>query len=72
MMAREGEPTFELRAQDRFMPEVLEYWAGLVERAVHNTISGEADKTRQKAKKARALAHTVRAWQVMNYTKTPD
>lgn len=71
-MAREGEPTFELRAQDRFMPEVLEFWATKVESAVHNRISGEADKSRAKAKQARALAHTVRAWQVLNRAKIPD
>ena len=71
-MARQGEPTFEIRAQDKFMPEVLEFWANLVERSTANTINAEADKSRDKAKKARALAHTVRAWQTLNYTKIPD
>lgn len=71
-MAYAGEPVFEFRAQDRFMPEVLEFWANKVEAAVANTVSGEADKSRYKVKKARALAHTVRAWQTLNYTKVPD
>lgn len=68
----ETEPTFTLRAQDRFMPDILEQWAGKVEAAVYNTISGDADKSREKAKRARALAHQVRAWQVMNHSKIPD
>jgi hypothetical protein len=71
-MARQDEPTFTLRAQDRFMPEVLEFWASKVEQSVNGSISDTADKSREKAKKARALAHTVRAWQTLNYTKTPD
>lgn len=71
-MVRQGEPTFELRAQDRFMPEILEEWASRVERAVNGTVTAEADKSRDKAKKARALAYTVRAWQVMNFAKIPD
>lgn len=66
------EPTFTLRAQDRFMPEVLEFWAMKVEADVRNTASQKADASRLKAKKARALAHTVRAWQTMNFSKTPD
>lgn len=71
-MARQGEPTFEIRAQDRFMPDVLEFWAAKVEASVANTISNAADKSKAKAKEARALAHEVRAWQVRNFTKTPD
>ena len=67
-----GEPTFTLRAQDRFAPELIEAWANLVERAVSNTVSSAADKSKHKVKEARALAHTMRAWQIMNYTKTPD
>ena len=69
---RRSEPRFELRAQDRFMPEVLEFWANKVEAAVCNTVSQEADASRRKAKQARALAHTVRAWQIMNRCKVPD
>lgn len=71
-MAYHGEPTFEFRAQDKFMPAVLEFWADQVERAVLNTVSTDADKSRCKAKQARALAHTVRAWQTLNFNKIPD
>lgn len=71
-MARQGEPTFEIRAQDRFMPDVLEFWAAKVEAATANHVSAEADKSKAKAKEARALAHEVRAWQVRNFTKIPD
>lgn len=71
-MARQGEPTFEIRAQDRFMPDVLEFWASRVEAAVANTVNADADRSRDKAKTARALAHTVRAWQTLNFTKVPD
>jgi len=66
------EPTFTLRAQDKFMPDILEFWAAKVEGAVCNTISEEARKSKEKAKQARALAHTVRAWQVLNLSKIPD
>jgi hypothetical protein len=66
------EPTFWFRAQDRFMPEVLEFWAMKVEAAVFNTISAEADKSKAKAKEARALAHEVRAWQTRHFAKIPD
>lgn len=67
-----GEPTFTLRAQDKFMPEILEMWACLVARAVTGTVSQGADNSRAKVKQARALAHTVRAWQVLNNSKIPD
>ena len=67
-----AEPTFELRAQDRFAPAVLEFWADQVERAVQNTVSQEADKSRHKVKLARATAHMMRAWQAVHRSKIPD
>jgi hypothetical protein len=69
---RADEPTFTLRAQDRLMPEVLEHWATQLEMSVRNTVSMEADASRKKVKEARALAHTVRAWQELNRSKWPD
>ena len=66
------EPTFTLRAQDRFAPEILEAWADRVERAVSNTIGERSDLSRDKVKKARALAYTMRAWQTLNRSKIPD
>lgn len=71
-MAFPGEPTFELRAQDRFAPEILERWADLVERSVFNSIGENSDASKKKALNARALAHTMRAWQTLNHCKTPD
>jgi hypothetical protein len=64
------EPKFELRAQDKFMPEVLEFWARLVD--AEASARPSSDKSREKAKKARALAHNVRAWQILNHSKLPD
>lgn len=66
------EPKFTLRAQDQFAPEIIERWAEVVEMATRNTVSSTADKSRKKVKEARALAHTMRAWQVMNWSKIPD
>jgi hypothetical protein len=68
----QGEPTFTLRAQDKFMPDILELWAAKVEAATAGTITSAADKSKAKAKEARALAHEVRAWQVRYFTKIPD
>lgn len=70
--AADDEPVFVLRAKDRFAPQLVEEWASKVETATHNTISDEADRSRLKIKEARALAHTMRAWQAMNTSKTPD
>lgn len=72
MKLMSGEPVFQVRAQDKFMPDVLEFWAAKVEAEVANTISSDAEKSKVKAKEARALAHEVRAWQVRNFTKIPD
>ena len=58
------EPVFILRAQDRFAPDVIEAWAGKVEMAK----GGQTDKSR----KARALAHQMRAWQALHSCKVPD
>ena len=67
-----AEPTFTLRAQDRFAPEVLEFWASKVENAVSNTLGDKADKSRDKVKLARAKAYMMRAWQVTHRSKIPD
>lgn len=67
-----GEPTFEFRAQDRFAPEVLEFWATRLEQHVRLSVGDTADKSRAKVKIARAQAHRMRAWQVLNREKTPD
>lgn len=66
------EPTFTLRAQDRFAPEILEAWADKVERAVSGSIGERPDLSKGKVKRARALAHTMRAWQTLNHCKVPD
>jgi hypothetical protein len=62
--AHPSEPVFILRAQDRFAPDLLEAWASKVEIA-------KGTQT-EKARRARALAHEMRAWQVMNTSKVPD
>lgn len=66
------EPIWEFRAQDRLAPSVLEYWAEQLERAVSNSVGDKADSARKKVKLARSVAHRMRAWQELNYTKTPD
>lgn len=70
--AAEDEPVFVLRAKDKFAPAVIEFWADLVAEAVAGTASSEADWSRRKVKGARALAHHMRAWQVLNSCKIPD
>jgi hypothetical protein len=70
--AADDEPVFVLRGKDRFAPDIVEAWANKVELATVNMISEAADKSRGKIKEARALAHTMRAWQAMNTSKTPD
>lgn len=59
-----SEPVFILRAQDRFAPDLIEAWSHKVD------VAKGAPTT--KAKKARALAHQMRAWQEMNGSKVPD
>ena len=66
------EPTFVLRAQDKFAPSIIERWAAEVERENGCRIGPEADKTKQKIREARALAHQMRAWQELNRSKIPD
>lgn len=68
----DDEPIFVLRAKDKFAPELIEEWAIKVEWAVSGTVSQEADKSRDKVKYARALAHQMRAWQELNTSKIPD
>jgi hypothetical protein len=68
------EPTFTLRAKDRFAPTAIEAWAREVEMATRNIVSGTegVDATREKIKSARALAHDMRAWQERHGCKIPD
>lgn len=66
------EPTFTLRAKDKFAPKLLEIWASEVERAVVGDVSSAADRSKAKASEARALAHEMRAWQERNTCKIPD
>ncbi len=70
--ARSDEPLFILRAQDKFAPELIEKWAEKVEAAHFNSISEKSDRAKEKVKRARALAHTMRAWQELNCRKIPD
>lgn len=67
-----AEPTFELRAQDRFAPAVIEFWCDQVERSVAMSVGDKADATKRKVKLARAKAHMMRAWQATHFCKTPD
>lgn len=62
--AAPSEPVFVLRAQDQFAPALIESWAAKVD------VAKGAPTT--KAKKARALAHQMRAWQELNSCKVPD
>lgn len=68
------EPTFTLRAKDRFAPDAIEAWARAVENATRNIVSGTegVDATRDKIKGARAIAHEMRAWQERHGCKIPD
>ena len=66
--AHAKEPVFVLRAQDKFAPDVIEVWATMVARGAAGGVGFET----QKVKKARALAHTMRAWQELNSSKVPD
>lgn len=66
------EPVFVLRAQDRFAPEVIEFWASRVGQHVAGSIGDLPDKTKRKVSTARAKAHLMRAWQELNRSKTPD
>lgn len=70
--AHDDEPVFILRAQDRFAPGLVERWADMVEHANSPRVGDVAEKTRQKIKGARALAHQMRAWQELNLPKIPD
>ncbi len=70
--ARDDEPVFILRAQDRFAPQLVEEWARLVDDNVRFAVSEAADNSKRKASRARALAHQMRAWQELNKSKTPD
>lgn len=70
--AADDEPVFVLRAKDRFAPQLVEAWANLVDSATANSIGSAVDKSRAKIKEARGLAHTMRAWQALNTSKTPD
>lgn len=62
--ASPDEPVFILRAQDCFAPDIIENWANCVVSAN----GGPTDKSR----KAKALAHQMRAWQEWNTSKVPD
>ena len=67
------EPKFELRAQDKFAPKILEIWACEVDRAALKLPNGvHAGQCKAKASEARARAHEMRAWQERNGSKIPD
>ena len=68
------EPTFTLRAKDRFAPAAIEAWAREVESSTRNIVSGTegVDAKRDKIKRARAIAHKMRAWQELHGCKIPD
>lgn len=61
--AADDEPLFILRAQDRFMPELVEEWARRVEIA-----GGPPGKVAD----ARRLAAQATTWQVAHGCKVPD
>lgn len=58
------EPVFILRAQDRFAPDLVEAWA--------QKVLGAKGTVTEKVRRAQALAHQMRAWQVLNTSKVPD
>jgi hypothetical protein len=72
--AADDEPVFILRAKDRYAPQIVEAWARAVDCDTFNVVSGteNIDATRAKIKEARALAHSMRAWQELNSCKRPD
>lgn len=68
------EPVFVLRAKDKFAPELVEAWAEKVaayDRGVVEDVNVQASR-KAKIRTARALAHQMRAWQVLNDAKAPD
>lgn len=68
--ARDDEPVFILRAQDKVAPFVVEYWA----QCVANLASDEplSDATKAKLKRANELVDEMRAWQRHYGAKVPD
>lgn len=72
--ASDDEPVFILRAQDKLAPAIVEAWAmaAAAERSRNIRSVQEDMGLDSKIKEARALAHTMRAWQEINYSKLPD
>lgn len=74
--AAADEPLFILRANDKFMPDLLELWIAKVQEAAQTPTQGEAhDVVRKRSRKieeARALLRQVRTWQGINGCKVPD
>ncbi len=69
----EDEPVFLLRAQDRFAPNVVEFWAEHVEAMTRGNLGENIEKTKAKLAEARAIAHEMRAWQERTgRAKVPD
>ena len=59
----EDEPVFLLRAKDKFAPEVVAYWASLLQR--EGTQPEMADMAMQHSR-------AMKDWQHINGKKTPD
>jgi len=62
--ARDDEPVFVLRAQDKFAPMLVETWANLA-------MTAHGFDT-PKVTEARLLAQAMRDWQADNLAKVPD
>lgn len=62
--AKDDEPVFILRAQDKFAPLLVKLWAVMVTDA-----TGEAT---EKSNEALDLARAMEAWQKANTKKVPD
>ncbi len=72
--ASDDEPVFVYRAKDDLAPATIEFWADQLEARTKGILSGtmNVDGSRQKIKEARAVAHSMRAWQALNGSKRPD
>lgn len=72
--ADDNEPVFILRAQDKFAPQVIEYWALLVRAALPMDDSRVTFASMDKVRDAEEDAALMRGWQAAHpeRVKVPD
>lgn len=68
--ARDDEPIFVLRGQDRLAPATIRFWASA---ALDASREGEGNEaTVEKAERAMRYADEIEQWQQQNVAKVPD